>query len=209
MTTAPALLNDRMAEMLGETVRRVQRSVVTIQINGNGQSTPPAGFGAGIIWHPEGVILTNRHVAAHGKLSVRLSNGTQLAARLIDQDPEIDLAVLLVEHLPLPPAQIADSHLLRVGELVLALGHPWGVTGAVTSGVISALTTASTHGKRGRIDIIRTDASLAPGSSGGPLINAAGAVVGINTLIIGGDQSLAIPSHIAVEYLRQVLGSKI
>ena len=207
MTTAAALLNDCIAGDLAETVRRVQRSLVTVQVNGHRHPRRPAGFGAGIIWRPEGLVLTNNHVAAQGKLSVILADGVQLAARLLEQDAEIDLALLQVESQPLPPASVADSHLLRVGELVLAVGHPWGVTGAVTSGVISALSTAQTRGKRGSVAIIRTDAPLAPGNSGGPLVNAAGAVVGINTLLAGGDQGVAIPSHVACEFVAQVTGS--
>jgi serine protease Do len=91
---------------------------------------------------------------------------------------------------------VADSHDLKVGQLVFAVGHPWGQPGVVTMGIISALIKAVT--KKGKqFPVIRSDSLLAPGNSGGPLINAAGGVIGINTMIIGGDQGVAIPSHLA------------
>jgi serine protease Do len=91
---------------------------------------------------------------------------------------------------------------VKVGQLVFAVGHPWGQLGVVTAGIISALSTAK--GRDGReIPVLRTDATLAPGNSGGPLVNAVGGVVGINTMIVGGDQGVAIPSYLATSFIHE------
>jgi serine protease Do len=189
---------DSMGAALAEVVARVQRSLVVIR---NGQS----GAGAGLIWSQDGIVLTNQHVVPHDTARVALPNGSELPGRVIARDPEIDLALLRIEARDLPVAMVADSRCLRVGQIVLAIGHPWGQRGAVTAGVISGLGQAATQGRRGSVPIIRTDAGLAPGNSGGPLVNAAGAVVGINTLIVGGDQGVAIPSHEASTFTRRAL----
>jgi serine protease Do len=188
-------------------VERVQRSLVVVH---NGRH----GAGAGMIWRPGGLVVTNFHVVARGTPRVSLVAGRdkedllEFPARLIAQDPNIDLALLKVElsgrdSPDLPPALIADSHGLRVGQVVMPIGHPWGQRGFITAGIISSLGRASVRGSRGSIPVIRTDAELAPGNSGGPLINAAGGVVGINTMIVGGDQGLAIPSRVVESFLQE------
>ncbi len=200
-------LTTSLAEATSEVVRRVQRSLIVLH---NGHH----GVGAGIIWdshhgdkHRSGtLILTNYHVVAHGqRLRAELEDGTEYPARLLSQAPEIDLALLEIEKGDLPAAMIADSHILRVGELVLAIGHPWGQRSAVTAGLVSGLSTAQTRDPHKSIEIIRSDVSLAPGNSGGPLVNANGAVVGINTMILGGDQAIAIPSHVASAFVEGAL----
>jgi serine protease Do len=183
-----------LAEEMAALVRRVQSSLVLVR----GRRY---GAGAGIIWDSDGLILTNNHVVGRQTPFVLLGDDREFEARLVARDPEIDLALLQIPAQDLPAASIADSNHLKVGELVFALGHPWGQRGYVTRGVVSALSQAQTSGKRGRIPIIRTDAPLAPGNSGGPLVNAAGAVIGINTLIVGGDQGVAIPSYLASEFV--------
>jgi serine protease Do len=150
-------------------------------------------------------------VIAHGRPRVDLPGGVELPARLVAQRPEIDLALLQVEAPGQPVALIADSHALRVGQLVLAVGHPWGQKNAVTGGIISGLGQAevrSQNGRRGQrsfIDIIRSDVGLAPGNSGGPLVNIMGGVIGINTMIVGGDLGVAIPSHVVNNFLAETL----
>ncbi|MCL4559331.1 MAG: trypsin-like peptidase domain-containing protein [Chloroflexi bacterium] len=189
------LLNDEMAVLAG----RLRRSLV--QINNH-----RVGIGAGIIWREDGIILTNHHVGGRGQLSViLLSQGNAVyPARVIAADPEIDLAFLQIQASRLPPALVADSRNLHVGQLVFAIGHPWGQVGFLTAGIISSLDSATT--RRGRqIPILRSDVTLAPGNSGGPLVNAAGGVVGINTLVIGGDQGVAIPIHLAQAFADQAL----
>jgi serine protease Do len=201
-------LTSSLAEAASDLVQRVRRSLVVLH---NGHH----GVGAGIIWGHSGegqrtLILTNYHVIAHGRqLQAELEDGAQYPARLLAQEPGLDLALLEIEATGLPAALVADSRSLRVGELVLAIGHPWGERSAVTAGMVSGLSKAEVRGKRRgerlgerrQIEIIRSDARLAPGSSGGPLVNANGGVIGINTLIVGGDQGIAIPSHVADSFV--------
>jgi len=125
---------------------------------------------------------------------------------LIAQAPEIDLALLQVAASDLAPASIADSRNLKVGQIVLAVGHPWGQPGVVTAGILSGLGSAVTRHPRRSVPILRSDVLLAPGNSGGPLVNVSGGVIGINTLIVGGDLGVAIPSHIAEQFVLQALG---
>ncbi|MCH7662485.1 MAG: trypsin-like peptidase domain-containing protein [Chloroflexi bacterium] len=145
-------------------------------------------------------------------------NGSALTRRLLDaakenqleivllaRDPEVDLALLRIDAAGLQPLSIGDSTQVRVGELVFALGHPWGQRAAVTAGIVSHLSNVQTSGRRGLIPIIRTDAHLAPGNSGGPLVNAVGEVIGINTMIVGGDQGVAVPSAVAVDFVETAL----
>lgn len=159
------------------------------------------GAGAGILWSAEGLVLTNRHVLGRQKVRVLLADERSFEAEVIATDEEIDLALLRIPAEDLPAARIADSTRLRVGELVFTLGHPWGQRNASSMGIVSHLGSAQSRGARGVIPVIRTDATLAPGNSGGPLLNAAGEVVGINTMIVGGDQGVAIPSAVALDFV--------
>jgi serine protease Do len=197
MITRTLELSNSLAEALSDLTQRVQRSMVLIH---NGQM----GAGGGVIWERDGMILTNNHVVPHEHAKVILPDGSELTARVQARDPEIDLALLHVDAFDLPAALIADSRNVSIGELALAIGHPWGQRNFVTVGVVSGLGKAQTRGQRGSIDIIRTDADLAPGNSGGPLVNAAGAVIGINTMVVGGDLGVAIPSHEASLFVRSV-----
>ncbi len=161
------------------------------------------GAGAGILWSADGLVLTNRHVLGRQKAKVWLADERPFSAEVIATDEEVDLALLRIDAKDLPAARIGDSTLLRVGELVMTLGHPWGQRNAASFGVVSHLGNAHTRGKRGIIPVIQTDARLAPGNSGGPLLNAAGEVVGINTMIVGGDQGVAVPSAVALDFVAQ------
>lgn len=162
------------------------------------------GAGAGILWSDDGLVLTNRHVLGRQNARVLLADERQFEAQVLATDEEVDLALLRIEAKDLPAARVGDSTQLRVGELVLTLGHPWGQRNAASFGIVSHLTNVQTQGPRRLIPIIQTDARLAPGNSGGPLLNAAGEVVGINTMIIGGDQGLAIPSAVAKDFVEKV-----
>ena len=199
--TALQSLSEALTRELSNVNNRLQRSVVVVH---NGQR----GAGAGVVWREGGYIVTNHHVIAHGKLRVSQAGGSEFPARLVAQDPEIDLALLQVEKSDLPAVLIADSRGLKVGQVVLAVGHPWGQRGFVTSGIISSLGEAATRGPRQSVPIIRSDVTLAPGNSGGPLANAAGGVIGINTLVVGGDLGVAIPSHIVEAFVAQALGER-
>jgi serine protease Do len=193
----PAGLDDSMAEV----ARRVQRSLVVVH---NGRR----GAGAGVVWRAGGYIVTNHHVIAHGKPVVATPDGDEHPARIVAQAPHLDLALLHVTATQLPPALIDDSRGMQVGQLVFAIGHPWGQLGYVTGGVVSSLDTAQTRNGHGAVPIIRSDVLLAPGNSGGPLVNAAGGVLGINTMIVGGDQGVAIPSHVVESFVDESIGER-
>jgi serine protease Do len=149
-------------------------------------------------------VVTNNHVISGRQARVGLPDGREFPARVIAQDAEVDLALLQIEMKDVPPALVADSHGLRVGQWVMALGHPWGQRNWVTAGLVSGLGSVQTRDRQRQVDIIRTDVRLAPGNSGGPLINASGGVVGINTMIVGGDLGVAVPSHVVNAFVQGI-----
>ncbi|MCB9136478.1 MAG: trypsin-like peptidase domain-containing protein [Anaerolineales bacterium] len=181
--------------LFSELVARVRKSLVMVQ---NGQQ----GAGAGVVWG-EGLILTNNHVAIHNHPEVILPQGSAISARVVARDPEIDLALLSANLNGTPALAFADSRRLRMGEWVVAVGHPLGQRDVVTMGVVSSVDTVQTNGARHTIPVIRSDVVLLPGNSGGPLVNAAGEVIGINTLVVGGDQGYAIPAHLADAFINR------
>lgn len=161
------------------------------------------GAGAGVVWSADGLILTNNHVVGRHTPIVKLNDDGEFEARIVARKPDMDLALLSIQADGLPPLMPATVP-PRVGELVFAFGHPWGHRNTVTSGVVSALLTAQTRNGQ-MLPVIRSDASLAPGNSGGPLVNARGEVIGINAMIMGGDQSLAIAVSAARDFVSKVL----
>ena len=162
-------------------------------------AAPRGGSGAGFLWTPDGSVMTNYHVVAgsRGKVEVVLVDDRSFDAEVVGSSRRLDLAMLRLRNSPaedLPTPPVGDSDALRVGELVFAVGHPWGRRGAVTAGIVSGL---GSLGRRfGRTRYIQSDAYLAPGNSGGPLVNARGEVVGVNAIVSGG-LALAIPSNVA------------
>ena len=158
------------------------------------------GTGAGVLTG-NGLVLTNAHVARrdHG-MHVLLHDGKEFDSRLVARDTNIDLALLQIPASGYPTAVLALQP-SRPGELVYAFGHPWGHRNVLTGGVLSAVTTARTPA--GELPLLRTDLQLAPGNSGGPLLNAAGEVIGLNAMILGGDQSIAIPSGVIRTFLER------
>lgn len=197
----PAEVSPAVAEL----VDRVRPSVVQIRSDGRGSGT-------GVIWRPDGAIVTNDHVVAHAgdKIQVGLTDGRTLDAQVVARAPELDLALLSVPAQGLPAAAAGDSRGLRVGELVFAVGHPWGQPWVVTAGIVSGVGEAPVRsggqGAPATAPYIRSDVRLAPGNSGGPLLNARGEVVGINAMIFGGDLAVAIPSHVAHAWLTDSAG---
>lgn len=161
------------------------------------------GAGTGIIWHTDGRIITNHHVVAgnKSKVQVQLKDGRVLDASVIDSDETLDLALLQVTAENLVAMPVGDSSTLRVGALVFALGNPWGRRGVVTAGIVSGLGTARYRRSEQTKPYIKSDVRLAPGNSGGPLLDAEGTVVGVNAMIFGGDLSVAIPSNVVTEWI--------
>lgn len=180
--------------------QRVFQSLVIIH---NGRH----GAGAGLIWRQDGSIVTNYHVIRRGTPRVSDMDGHEYPAEVIARDKQHDLALLKTDFPEaLLPAPLANSRSLRVGQFALAIGHPWGQIGSVSAGIITSLGSLPLRWRRRSIDVIRTDAGLAPGSSGGPLLNAKGGVIGINTMIMGGDLGVAIPSHVVDEFVSKEVG---
>ena len=188
--SAPALPGLALAEGIAAIAAAVKPSVVLI-----GQ---PGSHGAGVIWRSDGVVVTNRHVLREDRVDVYLDDGRRLTGIVAARHPERDLAVVKVAASDLPAVRLGDSSTARPGEIVLAIGHPPGLRSAATAGIIVAAGQAATLEGPRTGDWIQTDVTLRPGNSGGPLVNARGGVIGINTMV-SGQLSLSIPSS-AVEH---------
>jgi S1-C subfamily serine protease len=192
-------------------------TVVQIDVEGGGELGIGSGNGSGVIYRSDGHIITNNHVVANAsRVDVVLSDGTRLPADVVGADPLNDLAVVKVDRNGLPAIQIGDSAELRVGELAVAIGSPFGLEGSVTAGVVSALgRTIPVRGPDGSAplsNVIQTDAPINPGNSGGALVGADARLIGINSAIItsGGTPAnagvgFAIPVNTAVDIAEELI----
>jgi len=209
-----ALLEELNLNM-GDLVERAGQSLVKVASGGR-------GFGSGSIWHSGGLIITNSHVISGSQrrgrqgrntgqdIRVTLPGGETLPARLLAQDPENDLAALSVDakEFDLAAIPLGQSRSLQPGQWVTAMGHPWGVPGAATSGAVigwgSDLPEARSN-NRDR-EWIAVGLSLRPGHSGGPLVDSQGKLVGTCTMMAGPEVGMAVPVHVVKEFLRRELG---
>jgi S1-C subfamily serine protease len=216
-----AFLLDAYSQTVTGVVERAGPSVAAVKVKGSAQDRDASlGSGSGFVFTPDGYLLTNSHVARAGATAgathpkrhlVSLSDGREFEARWVGDDPDTDLAVLCIDGMSqgaLAPLPLGRSAELKRGEIAIAIGNPLGFEHTVTAGIVSALGRSMRSGT-GRLipDVIQTDAALNPGNSGGPLLNSRGEVVGVNTAIIRGAQSIsfAVAIDIAAWVIPQLL----
>lgn len=191
--TGPLYTTATVSDGAADVAERLLDGVV--QIRGG------TGSGSGVIWDADGLIVTNSHVVQRDEVQVVLRDGTQLRGRVVARDPRHDLAALEVDRTGLPALVAGDSHVVRVGQLVLAVGNPMGLRNVVTAGIITSLSHAAPGAGTHRHKLIQADVALAPGNSGGPLANTAGHVLGINAMIGSGGIALAVPVDLVESFL--------
>lgn len=199
------LLNEELRII--ETVKRISPAVVSVRSYKPGREK--ASLASGIVVSPDGQILTNNHVVSSAtKIEITLADGRELVAKNLGGDPHTDLAIVKIPATGLQVAQLADSDDLQVGQTAIAIGTPYGFERTVTVGVVSALGRNIPGGGASLTNLIQTDARIYPGNSGGPLLNSSGRVIGVNTVVVGGDVGVlgfAIPINTARRVMEDVM----
>jgi len=201
---------DSYSTTIIDAVEKVKTAVVKIELYKKDKNKEvPVGTGSGFLFSSDGFLFTNSHVVHNAEIiKVKLYDGGTRLATLIGEDPDTDLAILKISEADFTPAKLGDAEILKIGQLVIAIGNPLGFQHTVTAGVVSALG-RTLEGQTGRMmdSMIQTDAALNPGNSGGPLINTDGEVVGVNTATIRGAQGLcfAISITTAKEIANQLI----
>ena len=195
---------DRLNGQMAAVIDNARRSLVQVH---NGRR----GNGAGTILHPDGLIVTNAHVVQGrsprgGSPQITLADGRTMPGRLLAYDEKRDLAAVQIEATSLPVITLGNGDGLRAGQMVVALGHPWGVIGATTAGMVIAVG-RPVQGLPFDGDLIQVGCRLRPGHSGGPMVDGEGRLVGINTMIAGPEVGLAVPIHTVKRFLKESLGS--
>ena len=221
VTLDPEALSPRATDSITAIADTMLPAVVSI----SSESQADSGTGSGFVVRPDGYIVTNNHVVENsangGNITVQFDDGTVEAAEIVGRNPSYDIAVLKVERDNLPTATIGNSDAVEVGDTAVALGSPLGLSGTVTSGIISATqrpVTAGGQGETSYINAIQTDAAINPGNSGGPLVNAAAEVIGVNSAIatLGGEfggsagsigLGFAIPSNTAKRIVEEIIAT--
>jgi len=213
-STSDDLLLDAYSRAVIDAVELVAPAVVSVDVRKRGgnqgrRSPAQAGTGSGFVFAADGLILTNSHVVDDStEIDVMLPDGREHRADLVGQDPDTDVAVLKITASDLGAVSFGQSQSLRPGQLVIAIGNPYGFQHSVSAGVVSALG-RTLRARSGRLidQVIQTDAALNPGNSGGPLVTSAGQVVGVNTAIIAGGQGLsfAVPINTVTSVLPALL----
>jgi serine protease Do len=198
MTTATstALLAGRFGEAAAEVSDKLRPGVAVVR----GER---GGSGAGTVWRPDGLVITNSHVATGERARVAFADGRDCAARVVARDPSVDLAALETEECDLTALPWGDSSALKVGQVVLAVGNPLGETRSVTAGIISGVGAGVAGGALRLREAVQANITLLPGNSGGPLADARGRVVGINSMVMGPGVAIAVPSNTVERFLAE------
>jgi serine protease Do len=186
-------------QVLEGIARQVRAGMVRVESRGR-------GAGAGTVWHPEGLILTNAHVASKSRLVVHSSEGHRFPAQVLALDEELDLAAVSVEASGLEAIELGSTFSMRPGEFVFAMGFPWGVEGGLTAGNFIAKESWWPRAGVQQREWIMASLHLRPGHSGGPMVDAKGKLIGINTIMRGPDVGVAIPIETVKGFLKATLG---
>lgn len=186
----------RVSDEMAQLVKTAQAGLVKVGARGN-------GVGSGFVVHPAGLILTNAHVVRTTRVPVRFADGRQMSAKVLARSRALDLALLWADVTDLSALELSPSVPLP-GSVVLALGHPWGIEGAASAGIV-----IGTSVDEAGLEWVLVHLRLRPGNSGGPLVDSAGRVVGINSVMTGPESGAAISSRTARAFLKQALGGRL